>query len=380
MSMKAPESITSEVLDLGKSECPIWDEFVTGGRSIHLEQTTTWGMARRHDGWKPVLVIVRRDRTVIGGAMVLTRRFGRFLRVGYVSRGPLVHDPDSATPKASVACVVRELQRCARRLSLGCLIVDPPYFSENLPGTMGGMGFSPHLKQLPPQGLTKGALIIDLREDEEKLLLNMRRSTRSVIKRAGQSSLVVRRGNRSDIPALWQLMRQLCERRGAKPNVSKLELIELLWDRLEPAGQVRIDVVESGSETIAALMTIRLGSWGIPWRIGWSGAEPRLSPEKYLYWAVIRDLKLTGIQTYDFNWIDPDEVELIRSGGEIPESTNKGITNYKMGFGGEPIRLDPPMDYFPSAAVRLAMRWGLGSLLNSKAMSRTLRRMSRQAG
>lgn len=276
--------------------------------------------------------------------------------------------------------MIRELQKLARQAEISCLVVDPPYYSNDLPGQMRAWGFSPHLAQLPPKGLTKGALIIDLKPDEQELLANMRRSTRSVIRKAGQSHLVVRRGGRDDIPTLWNLLRQLCDRRGTRSNVSKIEFFQVLWDRLAPSGQVRMDVVESNSVPIAALMTVQLASWAIPWRIGWSGDEARLSPEKFLYWQVITDLKRSGAITYDFNWIDPDEAENIKKGGELSDPSSGGITNYKIGFGGDVIRISPPMDYFPHPVVRLAMKWGFSQLLNSPQVARKLSQIAGKGG
>ncbi len=353
-----------------------WNQVVVSADSVHVEQHTAWGETRRLDGWTPNLLTVKEGDAIAAGALVLTRRISRWIKVGYVSRGPLVRQGESAGNAAGE--IVADLKRFARSHGLTILIVDPPYRSCVPPDQLVRAGFTPHLRRLPPTGLMRGALLIDLQPSESELLARMRRSTRQVLRKAEQSSLRMRSGGVEDIPVLWNLMSELCRRRGCSPNVSSPELIRELWTRLAPNGQARIDILERDGVPIVALLTLCLGSWVIPWRIGWSGAEPQLSPQKVLSWSVIRSVRNAGFRTWDFNWVDPDEAKAIHAGAPVADSVGSGITGFKMSFGGSIIPIDPPMDFFPNAIARAFVRSGGGSLLNSSRLAPLLARVNRR--
>jgi len=353
-----------------------WDRFVSDGPSKHVEQLLAWGEARRQDGWTAHQVVHQEEGRIAGAALILIRQFHKVLRVGYLCKGPLLGNAKGPDWLRAAKGIVLKLKDFAKRQRLFCLIVEPPYFSDELHVLLRTCGFSPHLKQLPPSGLAKGTLLIDLRPSEEELLMGMRRSTRSALRKAGATQVISRIGGKADVDLLWNLMIELCRRRGATPNISSPKVMHAVWDRFNASDRARIDVLEMSGQPLAALMTFCIGSWAIPWRIGWSGAEPRISPEKILYWAVIRDLRMNGATTFDFNWVDPDEADAVRAGRDVPESTAKGVTKFKMGFGGEIVRLQETLDYFPNPLARVALRWGGSSLLESRAFAKLARRIS----
>jgi lipid II:glycine glycyltransferase (peptidoglycan interpeptide bridge formation enzyme) len=350
----------TEVHRVDSNSAQQWDEFVQQAESVHLEQLSSWGRVRMVEGWLPEILIVRRKGDILGGALILVKRFKSVLKVAYVSRGPLVRRCGTIIREESEAAeVVSAIKLDARRTKLSVLIVDPPYRCGYVSGMLGGPDFTRHLPQLPPSGLMKGTLLIDLRPPEADLLLNMRRSTRQVLRKADEAGLRVRQGGADDVSLLWKLLMDLCRRRGVTSNVSSEEVLKAMWVHFGPIGRVRIDVIEKAAEPLAALMTVCVGGWAVPWRIGWSGAESRYSPEKALYWSVMRSVRQKGSSVFDFNWIDPQEALAIRSGTSMRSTVGDGVTNYKIGFGGEILPLAPAMDYFPNPVVRAVMlRYG----------------------
>src|SRR6516165_3641622 len=71
------------------AEAHPWDAFVSKYPCAHYEQTSGWGKVKQLYGWKPTWVWVARGTQILGGTMILTRRVGRFVTIGYVSRGPM---------------------------------------------------------------------------------------------------------------------------------------------------------------------------------------------------------------------------------------------------------------------------------------------------
>jgi peptidoglycan pentaglycine glycine transferase (the first glycine) len=360
-----------QVHGLDSPESKEWDKFVERAESVHLEQLSSWGKVRRVEGWSPQIVIVRRNDDIVGGALFLVRQFRFLLKIGYVSRGPIVRRRSEASnEEEDAADVLAAIKLYAKRTRLSALVVDPPYRCGVVSKLLDQGDFLEHLPQLPPSGLMKGTLLIDLRADESVLLAGMRKSTRQDLRKAEQAGLRVREGGVADVGLLWRLLNELCRRRGVTCNVSSEEVLTAMWVHLGSQRKARIDVIESATGPLAALMTVRVGGWAIPWRIGWSGAEPKCSPEKALYWSVMRSVRQDGCSTFDFNWIDPREAVAIRAGGSQRASVADGVTNYKIGFGGEIIALAPPMDYFPNPVVRRVMcRFG-GALLSNPAILR----------
>jgi len=201
----------------------------------------------------------------------------------------------------------------------------------------------------------------------------MRRSLRRNVRQAREGGVEVREGGEGDIEVLWRLLNELCRRRGVRSNISSMEVIRRLWQLLAPEGQARIDVAEVDGRPVVALLTVLLGAWAIPWRIGWSGEAARLHPEKYLYWSVLHTLRAQGCQVFDFNWVDLAEADAVRNGSPLAENVHSGMTFFKMGFGGELIRLPGAFDYFPNPWIRWGMLGGGRRLLGTPWVQRLIR-------
>ena len=66
-----------------------WDDFVRAAGG-DLVQTTMWGMSKRALGQEVALVEARdSDGALVGGALLVVRRVGPGLRIGYVARRPV---------------------------------------------------------------------------------------------------------------------------------------------------------------------------------------------------------------------------------------------------------------------------------------------------
>src|SRR2546425_12968898 len=76
--------VCHEAADVGP-----WDAFVSSHPGAHYEQTSAWGKLKHIYGWRPSWIWVSRGTQILGGAMILTRRVGRFVTIGYVLRGPV---------------------------------------------------------------------------------------------------------------------------------------------------------------------------------------------------------------------------------------------------------------------------------------------------
>lgn len=65
------------------AEARAWDCFLSRRSGVHIEQTSAWSNLRKIYGRNATRVWAARARKIVGGAMILTRRVGRFATIGY---------------------------------------------------------------------------------------------------------------------------------------------------------------------------------------------------------------------------------------------------------------------------------------------------------
>ncbi len=100
---------------------PEWDRFLARCPDGHHEQTSLWGEVKGCYGWQPFRIVVSKGNQILGGVQVLTRRFGRWARIGYVMRGPsaVSNDPEL------LELILEQLDHAAARAKLAYLVVGP---------------------------------------------------------------------------------------------------------------------------------------------------------------------------------------------------------------------------------------------------------------
>lgn len=331
-----------------------WFAFVTAQSQPPFEQLLAWGEVEQYKGWAPELLRFRTNGRVCGGALALTQ--GSRFRVASIRSGPLLvsefRDP------TSLAALAEALKAWARQRRFAYLFVQPCLGYDDLSRTFSEKGFFPHCEDLPPQGLGKASAVLDLTPDIDTVFSRFKRSTRNYVYQSAKRGVEVREGRREDIPHFFELIKALCARRGARPNVASVAYIQRLWDTFHPTGGIRLDIATYQSADIAAMMSLRYGNTVYLWRIGWNGEGADARPTEALYWQVMRSEKAQGRTRCDINQIDPAEVERLRSGAAATGKSLSGVTNFKLGFGPDVVLAPRNLDYFPNPILRQAVQWG----------------------
>src|ERR1700679_1792328 len=117
MSRQAAEQVKSVVCCDSEDEHS-WDHFLSRCTVAHVEQTSAWGRLKQIYGWKPTRCWTTRGETILGGAMILTRRISPFATIGYIERGP-VWDPSEP---GSMNLVTNALSDVAKSMRLAYLV------------------------------------------------------------------------------------------------------------------------------------------------------------------------------------------------------------------------------------------------------------------
>ena len=337
-----------------------WDDFVSQHFDPQPEQTSAWGDVRSHWGWKPTRIYIKQDGVILGGAQIQEFVIKKILRVGYISRGPLI--AEGVDP----LLVLRAIKWLTRKLRLSYVAVSPPYFCESLVKAMPAEGFQIRPDALPPSVWHQATFLIDLNADLDTLFANLRPSVRNNVRRGLRSGLEVVSGSDKDLALFNELMNSLCLRRGTHPNLPGVDFIPKLWSRFAPRGWIHLLFIRHGAETISSHLILTVGKCARSWRVGWSGEHSKLFPNDVLNWEAIRWAKEHGFQQFDLLGVDRRDAEELLNGRAASEPYHCNITFFKAGFGGKLLLLPNEYCYFPNPILRWCMKLGLIKALETK--------------
>jgi len=196
---------------------------------------------------------------------------------------------------------------------------------------------------LPPRGVGRATLLIDLRQDLDALLADMSMTKRQNLRRAVRKGVRVRVGDAADAEIVRELMWTACERRGISPSPPHKDIFENLWKVMGPTGGVKFFIAEVDGQPVAAACVQVFGGTMQLWRVGWSGTHDHCNPNDILHWEMMKWAKENGCHVFDFMHILPDHARAILRGERIEDSYS-GVTDFKTSFGGR-VRLLPEIYY-----------------------------------
>lgn len=367
-----------EVVTSRNEEDPEWDALVLNCPDPHHEQTSLWGAAQRIRGWEAMRILVRRNGGLVGGVQILERALGRFVRVGYIHRGPLASIDDDRLRGR----LVHAIGAYARARHLTYLSVVLPY---------GGSPWVPHLKaqafgishpSLPPRTSMRSTIVLDLEPELDELMAGMRRTTRTHVRQGSRRGLHFREGEQRDLQTFETLLAALCQRRGVSPNIPGGNFLQELWRRFAPSGHLKLFLTEQKGEQISALLAFTTGHWFRVWRVGWSGEHAGMRPNQLMYWEAIKWARLNGYKYFENSGFDTDNARAMVEGRDLSKSVWCGMSFFKLGFGGKVLPLDPGYCFFSNPVVRAVFHLAkpngfasrIGEFLVGKAMARFRRR------
>ena len=320
-----------EIVVSSAPEDPEWDRFVIDRPSPHHEQTTLWGRLQSLRAWSPFRVTMRQAGALIGGAQILERPVRKIGKIGYLSRGPLLI-PDDAALRRSLLAAIR---RIARERGLGYLAVNLSYPSHFTASDLEATGFSFRHECLPPTMPMAATIFLDLTQGLEVLLARMQPTTRKYIRQGERRGATVREGGADDVDLFGRMLASHCGRRGVRPNIPQGDFLRELWKTFAPGGFVKLFMVERDNEVLITMLVIAMGHWARAWRIGWSGRCPEARPNELVCWEAIKWSKANGYRFFDMVGFDTGNARAILEGRAIPENELCGMSDWKLGFGGQ---------------------------------------------
>jgi lipid II:glycine glycyltransferase (peptidoglycan interpeptide bridge formation enzyme) len=212
-------------------------------------------------------------------------------------------------------------------------------------------------------------VMLDLSNSLERLLSNMRKTTRYDVKASQRKGISVREGRREDLGTFSQLLSETAKRQKfAHPGQNYYEHV---WGLFSPGGHIKMFVAEYEGEPVSAALMMAFGDTVTYWKTGWSGGHGSRYPNEAVQWSAIQWAKSQGYRYYDFGGISRPLAIGLLAGKSDYNPKEHGTSFYKLGYGGEVKLLPEASAYIYNPVLRrIASRAS-----NSGAVSRMLSRL-----
>jgi lipid II:glycine glycyltransferase (peptidoglycan interpeptide bridge formation enzyme) len=327
-----------------------WDTFLEASPLGQFQQSSKWGRVKSLEGWKPLHVPLHTRGSLSGGYLLLWK-VTRFGRIGYISKGPVLHEEN---PEA-VRVVLQQAYETAKELRLRALIVQPPDLSSASMEDLQSCGFSDF--EVP--GVITATLVLDVSGGVEVIDRHLSKAMRNEARRAFKRGVTIQEGRRDDLPKFFQLMSETCVRQKTLPNPSRVELLQALWDEFQP--QVWLRLASVSEEIIAGLLMIGFGDRLILWKKGWNYKRSDAHPNSLLHVDTLHWANAKGYKHCDFVGIDRSIAETILEGRALTEAQIRSRHMFNLRLGATPLLLPPAQILVVSPVIRLFCHYLLRS-------------------
>jgi lipid II:glycine glycyltransferase (peptidoglycan interpeptide bridge formation enzyme) len=328
-----------------------WDTFVetTEGGTYH--QSSIWAQVKAVMGWKSTRLVLYREGKIIAGCQLFLRTVPLAGTIAYVPRGPVVAGHDAGT----LSTVLTALEDLATEERIVYLKLQPPPDCQDMTRELEARGFVESSLEAAPAATVR----VDLRCPPEALLNAMRHNTQRNIKKAQRLGVVIRKGGEEDLQEFLRLIDTTSRRQGFSlyPRV----YYEQMWYAFSQRDRVQLLIAEHDGIILASNLVIGFANDAVYKMGGWHGIKKNVPPNELLHWVGMEWGKKRGYRYYDFDNINFSVAQKLLVGDEPSADACKGVSRFKLGFGGEVSLFPRAYDYtsrslFMGALRRLAPR------------------------
>ncbi len=310
-----------------------WDQMLGRLPFPHVLQSWEWGAFKTRHGWTASHWCLTDDADrPRAAALVLRRQLSRLpLSLFYVPKGPVLDHDDTQAWEAMLA----HLETLARQERAILVKIDPDVRVESQAVldrlTRRGWRASPEQIQF------RNTMTIDLTQDQDTLLSEMKSKWRYNVRLAGRRGVTVRSGDRKDLPLLYEMYQETSVRN--QFVIRPLEYYRDAWGSFIERGLAHPLIAEVEGQAVAMVIMFRFGPQA--WYM--YGASRDLHrdkmPNHLLQWQAMCWAKSVGCTVYDM-WGAPDTLD--------EDDPMWGVYRFKQGFGAHFVQHIGAFDYAPS--------------------------------
>jgi peptidoglycan pentaglycine glycine transferase (the first glycine) len=306
-----------------------WDEFLAVSRpDIGFKQSTWWAEFLGVRRWSHFGVVLRDGSEIVGGAIVLKRRFASGRCYYYLPQGPVL-PADEADAEAAFEAIMSQIdeRRRSESRTVSHLRIEPRW--ESRPAFVQGC------REVGGWLEPRNTLCVDLAESEEALLAQMKPKGRYNIRVAIRSGVsVVEDASPAGLDDFHAIYRETIERHGLWPYPH--EYFQALTDRLIALDCGRLLFAEYQGRRLATALVIDHGDTA-SYKYGGSVLEHRSVMAPYLlHFEAMRGAKSRGRRWYDLCGIAKTD---------DPDDCFAGFSAFKRKFGGQERHFVPALEF-----------------------------------
>jgi len=310
---------TKEITD--KQE---WEQFLASQQDKTFLQSWNWGefnilMGRKI--WR--IGIYKND--VLGAIALIVKTEARRGTYLLIPHGPVTHSTSESIYAEVLTALSEYIQPLAQSEGAAFIRISPFWNRTQLTDNLfSEIGF----RKAPIYAEYESSWKLDITLPEDDLLMNMRKTTRYLIRQAAKNKdITIRQSSDSgDVEAFNVLSRAVGERQGFVP-FSK-EHIERELKAFQEDGAISMFFGSYRGEVVAVALVIFWSGIGFYHQAASLSKYAKLSIPYLIQWEAIKEAKVRRCKLYDFwGYVDPKK---------YPSHPWAGPTLFKMGFGGEP--------------------------------------------
>jgi lipid II:glycine glycyltransferase (peptidoglycan interpeptide bridge formation enzyme) len=306
-----------------------WDEFLATSRpDIGFKQSTWWAEFLRVNNWGHFGVVLRDGSEIVGGAIVLKRRFASGRCFYYLPQGPVLpaNEADAEAAFAAIMSHIDDRRRSESRL-VSHLRIEPRWKSR--PAFVQGCREARSWRE------PRVTLFVDLAESEEAILAQMKQKGRYNIRVAMRSGVsVVEDTSVAGLHDFFAIYRETMDRHGLSAH--PFQYFQDLRDRLVGLDCGTLMFAEYQGQRVATVLVIYHGDTA-SFKFGASVQEHRSVMAPYLlHFEAMRAAKARRLRWYDFCGI---------ARTDDPADDWAGFTAFKHKFGGQVQNFIPALEF-----------------------------------
>lgn len=302
----------------------IWEQALQQFEEANLLQSWQWGAMNESLGNKVTRRIVVRDNEIVGALSCITKdaKRGRYLEV---AGGPLI---DWTNPNL-VEATIGELRNIGKQHNCVFVRMRPQLLDEKAhQESMQQIGAKPSLMHVTADHTS----IVDLTQNTDILLSNMRQQTRYEVRRAEKRGVKIEQIEPlENIEIFHDMQVNTASRQNFYPP--SLEFLRAICENF--GRQARMYRASKDGETLNLAIVISQGNEAAYFEAA-STSQARREPGAYaIVWQAMQDAKNAGIKNFNLWGTAPPHLDNHRY---------SGVTTFKRGFGGRDVAYLPAHD------------------------------------
>lgn len=332
-----------------------WNSQLKQLPDAHILQTWEWGQVKSKFGWQQEYRAWYEHASLVesttgaippgakikAAALVLFRNYSvrglsSGMKVCYIPKGPVLEDWRDTE---LVNRVLEDLARLGGERKAIFIKIDPDVrIGIGIPGSPDALEYPDghsllanmrkrNWRYSDEQIQYAHTMMLDLSQDEDVLLSQMKQKARYNVRLAVRKGVVIRPGTQADLHLLYRMFAETSQRDGFVIRAEDYYLT--LWSTFIQAGMAKVFIAMVEDEPVAGMIIFTFNHKG--WYLYGMSREIHREkmPNYLLHWETIRWAKASGCLLYDL-WGAPDVFH--------ESDPLWGVYRFKDGLGGQVVR------------------------------------------